>query len=467
MRPTLAIAWLTFREGLRMRVVLVAILLLLALVLVLPFTLRGDGTLAGRLQNFLSYSLWVLNILLSLAVAFLACATLTNEIKSCSIHTVVTKPVSRFQIVAGKWLGVNLLSLLLVLLCGPTIYGFARFIASLPEEFRRDRLMLRDVVWTARAAANPTDPEFRPAAEAYVDEHIQAGEMLSRGREAEIQERVKALRADWLRIPHDQYRVYLFDHLVAPKAENPVVQVRYRVRHMPLPLDEIARVGWLFLDPDSGRPLMPEPRVTEGRVGDVHEFLVRAEPVIKNGSAALVVYNFTPTTRLTGAYLFFDEAEDDQWLQVLYPVGSFEANFIKALLLIVFRVAFISAVGVFFGTFVSFPVACFCTLTALVICLGLPWWMESIGANLQMRTDDIDPYGRFGPYVRGVLVPILKVLFPDFIRYDGAGRLIDGRYIPPGLVGMAFAHTVALGSVLVLGIGWLVFRAREIAAVTV
>jgi len=463
MNRIFAIARLAFREGIRMRVVMVALVVLVFLVLRLPFALRGDDTLSGRLQNFLSYSLTALSLLLSVAAVFLSCASISNEVKTCSIHTVVTKPVSRFQIVAGKWLGVNLLNVLMVALCGLAIYGFARVIAAQPERFERDRLKVRDVVWTARVAANPSKPDLRREAEAYVDERISVDAIPAESREEAITQQLKELDNQWLRVPLGLNRVYQFDNLVTPQGGDPVVQIRYRARHMPLPRDEIVRMGWLFLDPETDRPLMWEPKVTEGRVGDIHEFLVRAEPIIKNGTAKLVVYDFTPG-KPGRSYVYFD---GDDSLQLLYPVGGFEMNFVKALLLIVFRVAFISAVGVLFSTFVSFPVACFCTLTVFLICLGLPWWMESIGANLEYRTDAIDPYGSWGPIVRRVLVPVLTALFPDFMRFDGAGKLVDGQFIDYPLMGMAFGHTLLFGSVLVLIIGWLVFRAREIAAVTV
>jgi len=184
MRRALAIARLTFAEGVRMRIVLVFLILLVFLVLRMPFALRGDDTLTGRLQNFLAYSLGALSLLLSLATVFFSCATLTNEIKERSLHLVVTKPVTRFQILVGKWLGVMLLNLLIVALCGGAIYGLAYFIQSRPEQFERDRLQVRDVVWTARLAARPTVPQEEIVQEAArnVQERIDRGSWNRRSR---------------------------------------------------------------------------------------------------------------------------------------------------------------------------------------------------------------------------------------------------------------------------------------------
>ena len=149
MRNVLAIARLTFREGVRMRIVLVFVILLAFIMLWLPFTVRGDQTVTGQLQTFLSYSLGAVGLLLGLATVFLSCSTLTAEFRSMTLHLVLTKPVSRFEVLAGKWLGINALMLLLLGLSGATIYGFAVLIKNRPANFERDKLNVRDVVWQA------------------------------------------------------------------------------------------------------------------------------------------------------------------------------------------------------------------------------------------------------------------------------------------------------------------------------
>ncbi len=144
-------------------------------------------------------------------------------------------------------------------------------------------------------------------------------------------------------------------------------------------------------------------------------------------------------------------------------------NFAKSLMLILFRLGFLSAIGLFFGTFTSFPVACFCTLSIYLFCIGIPWWMESIGANLpdNQAGAKVDPYGSGGRLVRMVLVPILTFVLPDFFKYDGVDKLIDGYYISWELIASGAAHTIIYGLVLLALPGWLIFRSREIAGVTV
>jgi ABC-type transport system involved in multi-copper enzyme maturation permease subunit len=458
-----AIARLTFAEGVRMRIVLVFLVVLVILVLRMPFTLRGDETLTGRLQNFLSYSLGALGALLSLATVFFSCSTLATELRECSLHLVVTKPVSRFQILLGKWLGVNLLNLLIVVLCGATIYGLASFIKSRPEQFARDRLQVRDVVWTARIAAQPVLPEQEIAAAAVerVKKRVESGEIEPSQQKAQFAEIIKQYKTQWRQVENGGQRFYEFSGLPQPEREDDVIQIRYTVMAIPLPPQEVVNIGWVFCDPDSGAPLHP-PVMTAERYGQKHQFLVRASAVVKDGRAVLGVHNPYNPDRATTVYF-----EGDDSLEVLYRVGGFESNYVKALAIIMMRLMLLSAIGLFFSVFVSFPVACLCASVFYVVCLALPFIFESIGAFDKAMTPQLDPYGQFGPLVRAFLVPFLQVAFPDFGQYSGVDHLIEGEYIAPGLLGWSFFRTLLYGGALLLLPGWWIFHRREVAEVTV
>lgn len=461
MKRALAIARLTFAEGVRMRIVLVFLVLLIFLVLRMPFALRGDDTLAGRLQNFLAYSLGAVSVLLSLATVFFSCATLTNEIKERSLHLVVTKPVTRFQILLGKWLGVMLLNVLIVALCGGAIYGLAYFIQSRPEQFARDRLQVRDVVWTARLAATPTVPlqEIAQAAADDVRVRIERGELDAAQRNEALATRAQELLNQWRTIEPGGYRIYRFEGLTPPETEETVIQIRYQARGIPVPPGELLVLDWVIRDPQTGMLLAQ--RQTRDRSTERHEFLVRAEAVVRDGVFDLGVLNpFDPRSPISVMF------EGDQSLQVLYKVGSFEANFARALLIILFQLALLSALGVFFGVFVSFPVACLCTCAFYLIALTFPYLMEAMGTDIQ-AIGEFDPYGPLGPWVRRILVPILQVTVPDFARYGGVANVVEGLAISNELLVRCAARTVLYGGALLLLPGWLIFRRREIAEVIV
>jgi ABC-type transport system involved in multi-copper enzyme maturation permease subunit len=492
MRPVLAIARQTFWEGIRMRIVLVS-LIVLAVLLVRFVYVRGDETLTGRLQNFLAYSFGALGLFASLATVFFSCATLAGEIRNCQIHMVVTKPVSRFQILLGKWLGVNALNLLIVVICGVAIYAFARQIAGGKEQFQRDRLNLRDAVWTARDSAGPVAEDFRQPVMDYVDAEIKEGRIDgdARPRIADVVEtlyargypegdlasnrrwdadtgravdKLRELVTRWRIIEPGSYRLFRFEGLTKPESAETAVQVRFRARAMPLPMDEKVTIHWIFVDPDDPRRPLGPPTTTDGRAGDLLQFLFRGTAAIRDGRAAILVQNGDPITGEAPEYHV--TFEGDNWLEIMYKVDTFEANFLRNILLLLSRLAFLSAVGLTFGVFVSFPVACLCTFVVYLVGIGWNWWYDAIGADVQVYSVQWDPYGRFGPFIRFFLEPLM-IAFPNFVKYDGTSGLIAGELIANNLVLQAVAHTLLFGALLLLVIGWIVFQRKEIAEVQV
>jgi branched-subunit amino acid transport protein len=462
-----AISKLTFAEGIRMRIVVVFLVVLVFLMLRMPFVLRGDDTLSGRLQNFLDYALAAVSILLSLSTVMLSASTLATEFRTKSLQMVVTKPVSRFQILVGKWMGVNLLNVLMLLLCGITIYLFALYIKGQPETVEvPDYLRVDQTFWTARTVVQAERPDFMSAAEEIVDEMIQLGELSPDARSEERLRQVKRLYDDWLAIPANTARAFIFDNLKPPTDENAAIQIKFKVRAIPIPgVDELATVGWVFVDPntvDAGltgaRWLQPTPIFTSERSGNTHQVTVSANAVM-NGKAALYVINsYAPEQDITL------RMDDEKGLRLLYTVGTFEWNYAKAILLTFLRLSFLSALGVFFGTFVSFPVACFCGLTWYIVAMGQPFWMEGIGADSFGPVPvEIDPYGRLGGPIRSLIVPLLGTIFPNFQLYSGNTPLIDGEDISLPMVGQAAVHLLLMGLVLLFLVGWFVFREREVA----
>lgn len=447
-----------------MRVVLVVVLALVSIVLLLPFALLGDGTLAGRLQTFIFYSMVGVAILVSVATVFMATATLSQEFKTQTLHLVVTKPITRFQILMGKWIGVNLVSLTMLAFCALTIYSFAVFIKNRPALFKRDEVNIRDVIWTARTAASPSEPDFETAARERVREQVEGeGRFFAAGDEQAVKAYISEMRSEWLRLNVAESTVYEFKGLLPPERPDTAYQVRYKVRASSPPLDDMVTLDFLFRDPDTFAPLGAPFRFKQ-QLNQDHQFLA-GSAFLSGGRAVLEVGN-PPLEegRMRGWVVFFETPES---LKVLYRVGSFEMNFLKAVLYIFLHVAFLSAIGVFFGAFTSFPVAAFCTFSIYLLSAASGWWLEGMGADDQYLTPKDDPYGHFGPVVRALLVPLLKFAFPNLANYTGFQDLIDGYYIRWERLGSAAVHTLGYGLLLLVLPGWLIFRSREAAEVQV
>src|SRR4030042_52486 len=93
-----AVARITFISSMRMKTAIVFMLLLIVLLPTLSLTGTGDGTAMGRVQSFVSYGLGLVVFLLSVLTIIVSCYTLSSDIKHRQIYTVITKPISRFQL---------------------------------------------------------------------------------------------------------------------------------------------------------------------------------------------------------------------------------------------------------------------------------------------------------------------------------------------------------------------------------
>lgn len=132
---TLVIARLTFREAGRRKILLAALVLgvLYLVIYGIGFYYVNQETTSSsigpgiielnQIRNFLFMAgLYVVNFLTVMMAVLTSVDTLSGEIASGTIHTLVSKPMQRWEVVVGKWLGfVGMLTLYLLLMAGGTI----------------------------------------------------------------------------------------------------------------------------------------------------------------------------------------------------------------------------------------------------------------------------------------------------------------------------------------------------------
>jgi hypothetical protein len=123
-----AIARSTLAEGLRAKIATGFIFLILAMILLFFFNADGDGTVKGRVQMFMAYSLGFSAFALSLLTILFSCRSLSREIETHQIFGLVSKPVPRWQILVGKWTGIMLLNVAMLIGIGLATYAGTRLI---------------------------------------------------------------------------------------------------------------------------------------------------------------------------------------------------------------------------------------------------------------------------------------------------------------------------------------------------
>ncbi|MGO9113162.1 MAG: ABC transporter permease [Thermoguttaceae bacterium] len=120
-RRVFALAWLAVRESLRRRVVVVFVVFVV-LILFAALFIKKDSLHPGQLyiQVVLNFTVY-LTMLFSLVLSALS---LPGDIRDRTLHTVVTKPVRKLEIVLGRVLGFVFVGTVLLGGIGLISYGF-------------------------------------------------------------------------------------------------------------------------------------------------------------------------------------------------------------------------------------------------------------------------------------------------------------------------------------------------------
>jgi Cu-processing system permease protein len=145
------ISRLTFQEAARRKILLAALLLGLLFLVVFGlgfhFLIQGleeDLGASGLLElnqarNFmLMAGVYVVNFLVVMMTVLTSVDTVSGEISSGTIHTLVSKPIRRWEILMGKWLGfAGMITLYLILMGGGIMaFVYLRSGYSPPHPFR-------------------------------------------------------------------------------------------------------------------------------------------------------------------------------------------------------------------------------------------------------------------------------------------------------------------------------------------
>jgi hypothetical protein len=136
-----ALARLSFKEAIRRRVLWVFSAMVLVFLFAswfLPYKPED------QVRNYVRVVYWVMEPLLLTTACLVAAFSIPTDVRSQTIHTIVTKPVERFEIVLGRFLGYGLLmSLVLLIMTGVSLlYVFREIDPDAQVESMRARIPL-------------------------------------------------------------------------------------------------------------------------------------------------------------------------------------------------------------------------------------------------------------------------------------------------------------------------------------
>jgi hypothetical protein len=455
MQRLLAISVLTWKAAFRFRLFLVLAVLLLASVVGLPLLIKDDGTARGFTQILLTYTLSTISALLGLSTLWLACGTLARDIEECQVQMLAVKPIARWQIWFGKWLGIMSLNAVLLALAGASVYLLLQWRATkLPPA---EQAVLHNEVLVARGSAKERnhDQEVQVETERRFRERLQKNPVTTADLPEVRRQILEQVKADFQEVGTNYVRIWEVDLGMA----------RHSLRGRPLQL----RIKFNSADKSpsgtfDGLWYVGIPQKTKLWHSELmslapdtfHEFEIPPDLFDDNGLLTVSFRNVNNTALLFSL---------DDGFEVLYREGGFTLNFIRGLGIIFCWMALLATVGLASASCLSFPVAAFFSLGLLTMALCSGTMATAVeegtvaGYNAEKATKGSSPLDIIAiPTFRAALKVINLVK-----QFSPIDSLSTGRSITWNQLGLAFAQIVVLlGGIIGLA-GIIIFTRRELA----
>ncbi len=360
MQPLFAVARLTLKAAFRYRLVVVLLALLMGAVIVLPSIIKHDGSAQGFTQILITYTLGSIITLLGFATLWLACGSLAREVEDFSMQLVCTKPVARWQIWLGKWLGIMTLNAGLLTISGGMVYVLLQSKAgSLKPEQQK---VLREEVLVARKSAREVLPDPEPTVERLFQERIRKQAVAALNDRAFVRKQIREqVVASMQYLRPGQARRWKVN--LGPDAAE-------RLKDRPLFLrvkfftpdyagsSSTFDFGWKIGPPEGHRRqrfannLAPESFIS---------FEVEGNHIAPDGTLTVDGVNLNERPVLF-------PLEDG--FEVLYHEGGFGLNFIRGLGILFCWLGLLCAVGLFAASKLQFNVAAFVSFGILLVGLS-------------------------------------------------------------------------------------------------
>ncbi len=533
-RP-LAVGKLVLEEALRTKLALGFIAAIILFIPLLAVRLDPGELLHYRIQTFLSYGVGVSYAVLTLMTLFVAAASVAFEQRDKQIFGVVTKPITRFEYLIGKWLGVMGLTFVLLAVSGGSVFWFTEYLSGLAPKNEADRLATTEQVMTARVGVRPTLPDFQEEALEWAREEYRVRSELGENPgtlQNLIRERIKAIQAAELTLDPGQARDFRFDNV------HPISRTRRVTVSLSEPIelgDALKTVYDLVMESDDGSIIYTpgghyayestDPAVIRilpleqqrARLGAdaallqdgnrvvIHYFpsnaltlrfkldsglnepgdifpmtfgveslsywevqqvalvqfqtmLIPAGAIGQNGSVDITILNGDIEQGIMhGESVSFPP----DGLELMYKVGRFEGNFLRALLLLWIKLSFLAMLAIAAATFASFPVACLMAFTIFFCAEMGPFLGEAL--EYYETTDAVTKEVHYVRIVIAAIATAAQFVLSSFGEIRPTQNLIDGRYVSWAAVGQAFVLIFCVWTGLTALVGWVAFRSRQVA----
>lgn len=456
-------------EAVRLKISLVFIVLLVFGLAALPLLLDSESPLRYRVQGFLQYATAISFWLIALLVVLLGVASVTYEQRDRVIWQTMTKPVHAWQYVLGKWLGVTSLGAVLLTVCAAGVFLFTEHLRSQPAlgeskafvagdgEISQDRLVLETQVLTARIARGPDmtglidEAQFEQNVKERIELEKASNPEFPRNQ-AELDKIRNELRAGvtlaYRSIEPGTREEYVFTGLKGAKDAGVPLTFRFKIDSGSNAPDQIYRLSFQFA--------MHNLFVQESTLGQNQTITLLPTVIDDQGTVRVLIGNGDQQTGALNPQMISFPPDG---LQISYAAGSFRGNFVRVVLILWVKLAFLAMVAIAASTFLSFPVACLVSLGIFFIAETTPFLLQSLEYYEAIDTEGNTVIWKIP--IRAVSLAVGNT-FRLYGEMRPTARLVEGELLPFRSMALGIA-ALGFASAALYAVGVAIFRRRELA----
>lgn len=490
--PICSIARVVLDEAVRMKISLVFIVILIIGLAALPNALDSGQPLRYRVQSFMSFSTGLSFWTIAVLVLLFSAATVTFEQRDKIIWQTMTKPVSVWRYLLGKWLGVSALAAVLLAVCASGIFLFVEYMRSQPAlgereayvsyagegDLTEDRWILETQVLSARvtvqndAPFTRTSPEFLQGAEDFIASRQALDDRFAATpaeRAKIIDELYKNAITEYRSIEPGRSEVYIFRGMREARERDALITFRHRINAGTNRPDEfymvtfdftnglqlVQRMGPGYYHSESLWPSVVQ-LVTESELAEVKDPERRRELADLDGTVAVRVSNGDVRTGMVNSETITFPPDG---LELSYAVGSYRSNFLRAMLVLWGKLAFLAIVAIWASTFLSFPVACMVAFGVFLAAEGSVYLRTSLES---FATSDTQGNVKIFSLVAASVTNVVAGAFSLYGDLRPTTRLVRGELIPLADVALGGVFLLVASGILYFAAG-VTMRRRELA----
>lgn len=456
--PIAAITSLTVRDAIRSKLMLSLGILLMAGVVGLPLLIVGDNTLAGRLQVLLNYTLSFATVVLSATSLLAGCTGVSGEIEDRRMYLVLTKPVHRYELWLGKWIGLTALNAFLLTVTGVIVFGMARHAVRTSPESQESKHQVTETLLTARATIHP---EPAMGAEQIADltrRLVESGQAPAGKSEAQLRnDLTDEVKARQFTIAPGGGTT--FTYLIPPgTGSGHEAILRYQFQST-RPERTAVPAEWVVGNTSNGAMTIS----VTNYPGIPASLVIPPRPAGTPDSLTVTYRRRDPNNPAT--LLMADQGNEPE---LLVHEGTFGMNLARGLLVILCRVSLMAAIGLTAGCLFSTPVAVFAAFFVMILSALAGYVDTVVTSGVFFVAHEGHEHGGGGnghPWIDSIIL----VMFRGFnhvtgplLQFNPIPLLTEGRIISVHLVVRAAAWMIGFYTAVTAAVGIALFNRREV-----